>query len=160
MDSQHKFTVIIDTREQIPWDFSGAIECEAQLISTVKTGDYTIKGMEHILAIERKRTTGELCINFGKKWKPFEKELQRMSAFPHKYLVCEFPFNDVLIFPAKSHIPQHQWSRLRMHSKFLLKRLNQIENDYGIKIIYAGDKYNAEKEVLEIFKNVLNEQSI
>ena len=45
------FTIIIDSREQTPWDFTNGPECER---GTLSTGDYSIKGLEDFIAIERK----------------------------------------------------------------------------------------------------------
>lgn len=152
------FTVIKDTREKVgSWDFSFAEDCTNQEVGTVKTGDYTLRGYEDILCIERKRTTGEVAINLGSKWKTFERELERMSTYVYRYIILEFAISDVLNFPVNSSIPRNQWDKLRMNGKFLLKKLNEIEEKYGIEIIYAGSKEEAEQKVLEIFRDVIKQ---
>lgn len=45
------FTIIIDTREQIPWEFGYHNTAKMKL----DTGDYSIQGYEDIIAIEQKR---------------------------------------------------------------------------------------------------------
>ena len=42
--------IIIDTREQIPWEFRD-LPTEP---GTLDTGDYSVSGLEHLIAVERK----------------------------------------------------------------------------------------------------------
>lgn len=152
------FIVIRDTREKVGWwDFSFAPDCIEQVVQTVKTGDYTIKGYEDKIAIERKRTTGELAINLGAKWATFQKEMERIENYEHRYIICEFTIGDVLSFPASSNIPRKSWASLRMNGKFMLKRLQGIEDKYGVKVVFCDDKVGAEQAVLEIFRDVLKQ---
>lgn len=54
------FTVIIDSREQLPYEFSGLVDHagDSMVVPTVvrglQSGDYSIDGMEDCIAIERK----------------------------------------------------------------------------------------------------------
>jgi ERCC4-type nuclease len=43
-------TAIIDTREQLPLDLSPL----GSTSGTLATGDYSVKGLEHVVAVERK----------------------------------------------------------------------------------------------------------
>ena len=43
--------IIIDTREQTPWSFPDGVLIER---GTLATGDYTLAGLENIVAVERK----------------------------------------------------------------------------------------------------------
>ena len=45
------FNIIVDTREQKPWDFNDNFNTTK---AKLDTGDYSIEGLEHILCIERK----------------------------------------------------------------------------------------------------------
>ena len=73
-----KYTVIQDTREQDGWFFSPYDKCEGMERSTMLTGDYTLKGYEDVVCIERKASVAEIAMNLGKKKKPFQEEMQRM----------------------------------------------------------------------------------
>ena len=81
---------LIDTREQCPLDLS-PLAVEA---ATLATGDYSVKGLEHIVAIERKGLSDLLgCI--GRERERFEKEIQRLLAYPCRCLVVEATWYDI-----------------------------------------------------------------
>jgi ERCC4-type nuclease len=77
-------TAIIDTREQLPLDLS-PLRVEA---GTLATGDYSIRGLEHVIAIERKSAEDMLaCI--GRERERFDREIQRLLAYPVRAVVVE-----------------------------------------------------------------------
>lgn len=77
-------TAIIDTREQTPLDLS-PLRVE---VGTLATGDYSIKGLEHVIAIERKSAEDMLaCI--GRERERFDREIQRLLAYPVRAIVVE-----------------------------------------------------------------------
>jgi ERCC4-type nuclease len=81
---------IIDTREQIPLDVS-PLGAEA---GTLTTGDYSVKGLENVVAVERKSLTDLLgCI--GTERERFEREIQRMLAYPTRALIVESTWQEV-----------------------------------------------------------------
>ena len=93
------YTVIKDTREQNGWFFSQYDKCDGMEVATLHTGDYTIKGFEDVVCIERKASVTELANNLGKNKKAFYAEMVRMQDFPFKFLILEFSFTDVAEFP-------------------------------------------------------------
>lgn len=130
--------VIVDTREQNPLIFP-----ETEFIlhhEALKTGDYSIRGFETAFTIERKASTSEIANNLFED--RFENELQRMINIPYKFLLCEFTLRDVLSFPINSGIPKWRWKKLRLNGNFIHKRLVELQVDYGIHIVYAGDHAN------------------
>ena len=62
-----KPTLIVDSREQIPWDFSCDDDFESVTCRKLDVGDYSIVGIEHLITIERKASADELYSNFGEK---------------------------------------------------------------------------------------------
>lgn len=74
--------IIVDTREQLPYHFPGWPVVRRAL----KTGDYTIAGMEDVFAIERKSMSDLLGCIFAKR---FHNELDRLRDFKHAFLVVE-----------------------------------------------------------------------
>ncbi len=85
-----QITAVIDTREQIPLDLA-PLRSEP---GTLTTGDYSIRGLEHLVAIERKSLPDLLqCI--GKHRARFEREIQRLLAFPARVLVVESTWSDI-----------------------------------------------------------------
>ncbi len=77
-------TAIIDTREQTPWALT-PLRTEP---GTLVTGDYSIKGLESEIAIERKSLPDLLgCI--GNERERFEKEIKRLIAYPCRAIIVE-----------------------------------------------------------------------
>ncbi|HEX4129105.1 MAG TPA: hypothetical protein VHZ24_03620 [Pirellulales bacterium] len=81
---QERVVVIIGTREQCPLDLAPL----RSTIGTLATGDYSVRGLEHVVAIERK-PEGDLlaCIGQEREW--FDREVQRLLAYPVRALVIE-----------------------------------------------------------------------
>ena len=92
-----EFQIIRDTREQKGWVFdeeekkSGKCRITGTTEIKLDTGDYSIKGLEHLITIERKNGFSELFGNLGNKTSRirFEKEIDRMSSIPHCYILVE-----------------------------------------------------------------------
>ena len=93
------YTVIQDTREQDGWWFTKYDKCDGMEVGTLATGDYTIKGFEDVVCIERKASVTELANNLGKKKKAFYNEMERMQDFVFKFLIFEFSLTEVAEFP-------------------------------------------------------------
>jgi hypothetical protein len=151
-----RFVVIQDTREKNGWNFDIYDSCIGTLTKGLKTGDYTIEGREDFLIIERKATTAELALNLGKKRVQFEAELERMLAFRHAYIVCEFSESRLMQFPKGSTIPRRRWRYLRMNGKFMRRKLHEYEEKYGVEIIFCEDRHSAEEKAIEIFEDILD----
>lgn len=80
------FTIIVDTREQAPFSFTGIpVPSAADKTWEVKTlrvgletGDYSIRGWEHLVTIERK-SLADLYGTIGGGHDRFEREHERMA---------------------------------------------------------------------------------
>lgn len=81
---------LIDTREQCPLDLSPLQTRQA----TLQTGDYSVAGLEHVVAIERK-SLDDLLRCVGQERERFEREIQRMLAYPVRVLVIEATWPDL-----------------------------------------------------------------
>ena len=158
-----KYIILKDTREKNGWDFESFDRCRTVARWGLKTGDYTAKGLEKELVIERKASTGELAINLGKKRKAFEAEIERMTNFRWKYIICEFSIDDLMNFPKNSGIPKKQIQYVRMNGKFMWKKLCEYQEQYGVQVIFCENKEHAEERAIMIFDEVseilLREQS-
>lgn len=83
-------TAIIDTREQTPLDLAPLSTERA----TLSTGDYSLKGLEHIVTIERKSLSDLLgCV--GSDRERFEREVQRMLGYPVRVLLVESSWAEI-----------------------------------------------------------------
>lgn len=77
-------TALVDTREQNPYDLA-PLKCEP---ATLTTGDYSLKGLEHIVSIERKSLPDFLAC-CGKERERFQREVDRLRAYPVRAIVIE-----------------------------------------------------------------------
>lgn len=157
-----KYTIKIDTREQYYWDFPEDKYCEGSIFEKVDTGDYTIKGLEHLLTIERKATVCELANNITQD--RFFREMDRMRPLKFKFLVLEFEMSDVFQFPNVECMPKHIRKKSRIGGKFIMQKLNDIQIDYGVSVNFAG-AYGLEfatsifKKVMKYVKDESNRQT-
>ena len=83
-------TIIIDTREQLPYKFQ-----TPTVKGTLDTGDYSLVGLEHLVSVERK-TLDDLigCLCAGRE--RFERELHRSQALNYFALVVEASLSDIV----------------------------------------------------------------
>jgi len=123
-------------------------------MGTLHTGDYTLKGYEDIVCVERKASVSEIAMNLGRKKKPFQEEIERMKDFHFSFLILEFDMNDVLKYPEGSRVPKNARSKVKVTGKYLLKCLMEFEIWYDTKIIFCGNKQNAFLVTNSIFKRL------
>ena len=154
------FTVIRDTREHenYGWDFTsdGLITINKKL----NTGDYSIEGMERILCIERKRSSGEIATNIGKKGKPWKAELDRMLKIKYPFILCEFSLDTLMKFPEGSTIPRSKWQYLRMNAKFMASCLMSYKEKYNVDVIFCQDESEARAKALEILRVIYEKERL
>ncbi len=88
-------TVLVDTREQVPFSFSrfrgwfAAVER-----TTLKLGDYSVAGLEEVCTIERKDLS-DLVHSFTAERQGFVNRLKQMSRLPHSLLLVTAPLSQV-----------------------------------------------------------------
>ena len=81
---------IVDTREQLPLNLA-PLAVEA---GTLATGDYSVKGLESVVAIERKSLSDLLgCI--GQERERFDREVMRLLAYPCRAIVIEATWSEI-----------------------------------------------------------------
>jgi len=146
------FDIIVDTREQKPWDFNNNFNITK---AKLDTGDYSIAGLENLLCIERKSSVNEVSNNITEK--RFKDVLDRMAGYPHAHILFEFDLYDILQFPRNSGIPQKLWKKLRITPLYLLKYITEINTIYGIHTHFCGNRESAMALAISIMKRV-NEQ--
>lgn len=152
MANQIKYHVIKDTREKNGYKFGEYENCLGTIQKRLETGDYSIEGFEHLLCIERKASVEELAHNLGQEKDRFQREIERMSNYHYKFIVLEFTVQDLLDFPEKTKIPEHLKKDIRIHGKFILKRLLEFQLNYDIHVVFAGNKENAFYYIASLFK--------
>lgn len=80
--------IVVDTREQIKLPFS---EYQVEVVEgTLTAGDYSIPGLESLVAVERK-SLADLTMCLGRERPRFERELERLRGFEAAAVVVESP---------------------------------------------------------------------
>lgn len=121
-------TVVIDTREQLPFDFT-PMKWE---LGGLPTGDYSILGLEHKIALERKSFSDLLgCMGGGRE--RFDKEIQRLQSYEVRAIICEGSFDDI---DSGNH-------RSQMHPNAIYGAILGWQAK-GIPIIMAGSRERAQ----------------
>lgn len=82
-------TAVVDTREQTPLDLLLPFEFD-----TLDTADYSVRGLEHVVAVERK-SLADLLMCVGRERERFDRCVQRMRAFEVRVLVVEANWSDI-----------------------------------------------------------------
>lgn len=101
------FSVIVDSREQSPFMFRG-FRADAKdkhrplvvrtTVAALKSGDYSIEGFEHRVAVERK-SLADLFGTLGQGRERFERELQRLNEMEFAAVVIEAGWSSIISNP-------------------------------------------------------------
>ena len=124
-------TAIIDTREQIRLDLSPL----QAVAGTLATGDYSVQGLENIVAVERK-SLGHLLGCIGQHRERFDREVIRLLAYPVRAMVVEASWAD---------LERGEWRSQITSSAAIGSVLGWIAA--GVPIIMAGDHPRAGRYV-------------
>lgn len=82
-------TILVDSREQLPLPFT-----VPSAPATLATADYSARGLERIVALERKELS-DLLACVGRERERFEREIQRMLAYPVRAIVVESSWQEL-----------------------------------------------------------------
>lgn len=126
-----KPTVLVDTREQTPLNlgrFANWIESERR--ATLETGDYSVEGMQDLIALERKTLT-DLVGTLMHNRERFFRECERMMAFKYRAILVEATYEQV-----KS--PYRHTDFIEAHPNGVSGSLDALEVKFLIPVIYAS----------------------
>lgn len=145
---REKPVLVVDTREKQPWDFS----CDdgfANIVSEkLEVGDYSIKGMEHLITIERKATADELFGNFSQDKKRIYAEFDRAPEGCMKIIVVEQTLEQ-LAEPKQyfvNNLPVRDRRRPKtpkMPPAVVLSNLTELMLTRNVHVIFGGLKARA-----------------
>lgn len=137
------FTVVTDGREKCPYQFklmtTDADRGYRPLIvhsewGYLKSGDYSIKGFENQIAVERKSL--EDCFNtLGQHRDRFEAEVARLSRLSSAAIVIEASWNQILTAPPP---------RSRLVPKTILRTAIAWQQRYHVPWLTCEDRRLAE----------------
>jgi ERCC4-type nuclease len=128
-----KPTVLVDTREQQPLpllaNHPNWIGQEKRIV--LKTGDYSVEGMESLLALERKSMVDVInCTNVARE--RFLANCSRLSKFRWKAILIEATYEDL-----KSDYGDYEVESL-VHPNAVCGTLDAIEAKFGIPVITSS----------------------
>ena len=128
--SMEAVSIIVDTREQVPYAF-GSRQVVRQALPA---GDYSVEGYESTIAVERK-TLEDFVHSVIRDRERFKKELAKLAEYPHACVVVEAGLPDVLLsrYPSGAH----------PHSVF--GATVSICVDHGVPVFFCGDRQTARR---------------
>lgn len=148
MKNYDPFTIIVDTREQMPWEFGFHNTAKRKL----DTGDYSMEGYESLFTIERKKSVSEIANNLSEN--RFKDVLERLGQIPHSFMIMEFSVDEIYQFPVGSDVPKKMWDKLRVSGNYIMKCLIEAQLNYNIHILFCDDAENAERVAVSIMKRI------
>ncbi|MCP4573814.1 MAG: hypothetical protein GY838_15760 [bacterium] len=131
------FTIAIDTREQLPYEFPGAV------VKTLSTGDYSLEGLEDQVAIERK-TKADAYGSLGQGRARFRREWERLAGLDYAAVVVEDSVPGFLRRPPHS----------KMNPRSAIGSLLAWSVRYRVPVFFAGDRTHGQAltgKLLEMF---------
>lgn len=128
-----KPVVIVDTREKEPLPIYGNHPnwIAGERRGTLKTGDYTVEGMETLLCLERKSLADIVACAVSDR-KRFLKVCSRIAGFKWKAILIEATLEDIKGGFEQFDIPSG------VHPNVVCGTLDAIEAKFGIPIIYTS----------------------
>lgn len=141
-----KPTLVIDTREKLPWDFEGDDDFEDVIYEKLDAGDYAIKGIEKLCVIERKATADELLNNFFSKAQRTRiyAEIDRLQEYKYKFIVIEEDLLDLM------HPDSYYYNKSgknkgsnKIPIAVVISNLTDIMLQHGVHVIFAGARGQA-----------------
>jgi ERCC4-type nuclease len=128
-----KPVVLVDTREKDPFplytNHPNWIGGERRV--ALKTGDYTVEGMESLLCLERKNLADLVACTMTYR-KRFLAACSRLAGFPWKAILVEATLEEIKGGFEQFDIPSG------VHPNVVCGTLDAIEAKFGIPVIYTS----------------------
>ena len=129
------FTILFDTREQKPWTLPPQYPMKRVHL---KVGDYTIKGYESIIAIEKKSGLAELFTDLSVSYRPtFKRFLRKLAQFPIKAIVVQDSLNSGTLHRCLTELNRKSKGKMQMTEETLYYWVSEITLKYGIPILFV-----------------------
>lgn len=139
--------IVADSREQRPLDFSRWPEVAVE-VAGLPAGDYSLRGLETAVAIERK-SLDDLVGSLSSGRDRFEAELCRARGYDLFAIVVEGSMQDVA---------EHRY-RSRMKPHAVLQSLIAFQVRYGVPTIWAGSPTGAAYVTKSLLEKCLREHT-
>ncbi len=134
--------LLVDSREQFPYTFQGFARIAGTTRQALPAGDYAIAEAPSLWCVERKRAEEVYAIvsNQSDNRARFVQELERLLAFPHRFLVIEGTLRQN---SAGGLLGQYL-------KNGLMDFLDAVTARYGVQIVYAETREEAEERVANL----------
>jgi len=132
----------VDPREQFPYDFHGFVRIAGVIRESLPAGSYAIAETPELLCIKciGVEVLSTIYSNPSDNRLPFLHELEQLLAFPSRFLVIEGTL-------------QHRKAGGRLnqyHKNGMMDFLDALTARYGITIVYADNRDEAEERVANL----------
>lgn len=128
-----KPVVLVDTLEQNPFTFTNHRNwIEAVERRRLETADYSIRGMEHLVALERK-SLNDLLVTLMHHRARFLRQCERMEQFRWRAILVEASYTDL-----KTPYQQLDKQFSAAHPNGVCGTLDAIEARFNIPVIYTS----------------------
>lgn len=152
MSPNTDFTIVIDTREQKPYNFYGV----EVVHSALKTGDYSVEGFEHRIAVERK-SLNDLANTLGRGRARFKREIDRAQEFDRFVVVIEADRHQVEAYRDEKSCPSYY---SQIHPNAVLGTVDKWPGKYPVlDFVWAGDRAGGKALTLDLLKKWAGELS-
>lgn len=141
MPTAEPFTVIIDSREQLPYSFPPEVKTVTRKLDA---GDYAVDGLEHLMAVERK-SANDICGTLGNGRTRFIRELERMQSIKYRALVIEADWRGLRVFVETE--TKMSWASVR-------GSLLAMNYRYGINLFPCTNRRWAEALTYQLLRRV------
>ena len=126
-----KPVVLVDTREQMPFDFSRFPNWIAgEKRKALRVGDYSVEGMEELLILERK-SLSDLISTLMQNRVRFFAGCQKMAQYRWRALLVEASYEDIKTV-------HHDELCTQAHPNAVSGTLDALEVKFGIPVIYTS----------------------
>lgn len=134
--------MLVDRKELHPYDFQGLVRIAGTLREDLPAGDYAIAEAPDIFCVERRRVDefNTIFSNPSDNRQPFIQALEPLLAYPHRFLVVE---GTIQYSKGGGRLGQY-------HKNGLLDFIDAITARFGITIIYADSREEAEERVANL----------
>ena len=140
--------IVIDNREQTPLDFK-PYDCTVER-GSLSTGDYSLAGLQDIVAIERKSLPDLVACLMGEQRERFERELARGRGLECFAIIVEAAMQDV-----RNHAYR---SKMKPHA--VLQSVLAFQVRYRVPFVWAGSPEGAAYATFWTLAKFLREQEL
>ena len=133
--------ILTDSREQKPYSFETPSE-----VGTLKCGDYSLVGGEHLIGVERK-TLDDLIGCLSKDRARFERELFKGKSLDYMALVIEGSLSDII---------GHKY-RSQMEPKAVIQSLIAFSIRYHLPVWFAGSREHGQRITASLLEKYARE---